>query len=110
MYEYSAKVLKVVDGDTFDLLISVGFGIKVKHRVRLLGVDAFETKHIRNNTDEEVLLGQELKQELVKILEGKMVLIHTVKDRGDKYGRYLVDMYCDDLYINNFVKGSGMAE
>jgi endonuclease YncB( thermonuclease family) len=75
-----------------------------------VGVDAYETRHIRGNSDEQVLLGLELKEELVKLLEGKNVLIHTVKDRGDKYGRYLVDMYCDDLYINNFVKGSGMAE
>lgn len=110
LYEYRADVLKVIDGDTMDLQISVGFGIYVQHRCRLLGVDAYETKPIRHNTDEQVELGKKLKEQMKEMLEGKSVLIHTVKDRGDKYGRYLVDMYLDDLYINNYVKGSGMAE
>jgi endonuclease YncB( thermonuclease family) len=109
LYEYKATVLKVVDGDTYDLLIQCGFNITIQHRVRLLNVDAFETKPIRGNTDEQVELGKKIKGIMESLLTGKDVLIHTVKDRGDKYGRYLVDMYFDDLYINNYVKESGMA-
>jgi endonuclease YncB( thermonuclease family) len=110
MYEYRAKVIKVVDADTYELEIDLGFNITITHRVRLLGVDAFETKLIRGNTAEEVELGLKIKDIMLNMLNGKDVLIHTVKDSSDKYGRYLVDMYLDDLYINNYVKNSGMAK
>lgn len=110
MYEYQAKVIKVVDADTYELEIDLGFNITITHRVRLLGVDAFETKLIRGNTAEEVELGQKIKEIMHEMLTDKDVLIHTVKDRSDKYGRYLVDMYQGDLYVNNYVKNSGMAK
>lgn len=42
MYTYSCKVLKVVDGDTLDLEIDLGFNIRIKERVRLYGVDTPE--------------------------------------------------------------------
>jgi micrococcal nuclease len=43
MYEYKAEVLRVVDADTFDLLVDVGFSITLKERFRLNGVDAPES-------------------------------------------------------------------
>ena len=44
MYEYGAKVSKVVDGDTVDLDIDLGFGIWIKERCRLLGIDTPESR------------------------------------------------------------------
>ena len=44
MYEYKAKLVKVVDGDTVDAMIDCGFSVYRKERIRLLGIDAPETR------------------------------------------------------------------
>ena len=52
MYEYSAKILRVVDGDTLDLMISLGLDIHVKERVRLLDVNTPEKFGVSKDSDE----------------------------------------------------------
>ena len=44
MYEYRAKLIKIIDGDTIDVKIDLGFGISLKKRVRLFGINAPETR------------------------------------------------------------------
>jgi|TARA_R110002126_G_scaffold175590_1_gene324212 micrococcal nuclease len=89
------KVLKVVDGDTIDADIDLGFDISLTKRVRLAGIDTPESR----TTDlKEKALGLEVKEWLKKRLEGaKDILIKTqLPDSTEKYGRIL-----GKLYINN---------
>ena len=89
MYEYHVKkVHKVVDGDTIDVDIDLGFNVSYFQRVRLAGIDTPESR----TTDEyEKKLGLESKEWLKKHLEGATdIVIKTEKpDSSEKYGRIL---------------------
>jgi len=89
MYEYRVKqVLKVVDGDTIDVVIDLGFDVSFTSRVRLAGIDTPES---RTTDAREKILGQEVKEYLKKTLEGATdIVIRTEKaDSSEKYGRIL---------------------
>ena len=89
MYEYRVKqVLKVVDGDTIDVVIDLGFDISFTSRVRLAGIDTPES---RTTDAREKILGLEVKEYLKKALEGATdIVIRTEKvDSSEKYGRIL---------------------
>lgn len=95
MYEYFVKeVKKVVDGDTIDVVIDLGFSILFESRVRLAGIDTPESR----TTDKmEKALGLESKKYLEsKIKAAKNVVIKTEKlDSSEKYGRILGWVYLD---------------
>lgn len=95
MYEYYVKeVTKVVDGDTIDVIIDLGFSILFSSRVRLAGIDTPESR----TTDKvEKALGLESKKFLEeKIKAAKNVVIKTEKlDSSEKYGRILGWLYLD---------------
>jgi micrococcal nuclease len=89
MYEYRVKqVLKVVDGDTIDVIIDLGFDVSFTSRVRLAGIDTPES---RTTDAREKILGLEVKDYLKKALEGATdIVIRTEKaDSSEKYGRIL---------------------
>lgn len=89
MYEYRVKqILKVVDGDTIDVVIDLGFDISFTSRVRLAGIDTPES---RTTDAREKILGLEVKEYLKKALEGATdIVIRTEKaDSSEKYGRIL---------------------
>jgi len=117
MYEYKFKVTKVVDGDTVDGIIDLGFGILLKERVRVYGIDAPEIrlqKSIKNLKERklEKQRGLKAKHRLKEILdhgakEPEGLFINTFLDRKGKYGRVLGDIkyiYARDLY--NFKEGA----
>jgi len=90
LYEYNAKIVDVVDGDTFDLEVDLGFKIFHKVRVRLLGID---TPEKRGNKEKHLGL---LCTEYAKRFIGKDVVINSVKDTDintDSFGRWLVHLY-----------------
>lgn len=93
MYEYKIKeVIKIVDGDTIDVLIDLGFDITIKQRVRLYGIDAPES--ITSDAKEKKL-GIESKEYLKKwLLDKKNLIVKTIKD--DKYGRILAKITSQD--------------
>jgi micrococcal nuclease len=96
MYEYFVKeVTKVVDGDTIDVIIDLGFDIMFSSRVRLAGIDTPES---RTTDKTEKSLGLESKEYLKKNLkDAKPIVIKTEKmNSSEKYGRIL-----GWLYINN---------
>ena len=66
MYTYKAKVTRVVDGDTVDALIDLGFDTHVKKRIRLYGMDAWES---RTRNKEEKVKGLAAKARLKEILK-----------------------------------------
>lgn len=96
MYEYYVrKVENVVDGDTIDVLIDLGFDILFQSRVRLAGIDTPES---RTKDLAEKALGLESKEYLKKHLkDAKSVVIKTEKmDSSEKYGRILGWLYIND--------------
>jgi len=107
MYEYKiTEIVKIVDGDTVDLIIDLGFNILCKERIRLNRVDTPES----NSKDEkEKLLALEAKEFLSLWLTNQNDLkIKTAKD--DKYGRYLGEIYGDQhLCINDLLIEKGYA-
>lgn len=96
MYEYYVrKVENVVDGDTIDVLIDLGFDILFQSRVRLAGIDTPES---RTKDLKEKALGLESKEYLKKYLkDAKSVVIKTEKmDSSEKYGRILGWVYINE--------------
>lgn len=111
MYEYYVrKVENVVDGDTIDVLIDLGFDILFQSRVRLAGIDTPEsrTKDLKEKT-----LGLESKEYLKKALkDAKSVVIKTEKmDSSEKYGRILGWVYIngDTISLNDMMINDGYA-
>mgnify|MGYP003142168312 FL=1 len=102
MYEYACKVERVVDGDTIDVVLDLGFDILHKCRVRLYGIDTPESR--TRNLDEKArgkMAGAFLK-EAIEI--GKKVVIQTkLKDSKGKYGRVLGDVVVDGKNINQMM-------
>jgi micrococcal nuclease len=100
MYTYYTKIDKVVDGDTCDVFIDLGFSVWHKERIRLAGIDTAE-----KNTP----LGKALKEFLIKNLEGKLVKLEVSKP--DKYGRYLGKVYLNsEESINDQLIRNGLAK
>ena len=88
MYEYSCKILRVVDGDTVDVDIDLGFGVWMhKERVRLYGIDTPES---RTRDLEEKKYGLIAKEQIQAFLPvGSMQTLVTMKDKAGKFGRIL---------------------
>ena len=95
MYEYRVKkLLNVVDGDTIDVDIDLGFDISLMKRVRMAGIDTPES---RTSDKFEKTLGLEAKEYLKKhIKDAQSIVIKTeLPDSSEKYGRILGWVYVD---------------
>lgn len=91
---YGATVLNVVDGDTVDLMVDLGFKVHHKIRVRLYGVNTPES---RTKDLAEKELGLKAK-EFTKdwLTNHKWVYVNTIPDKNDKYGRILARIYSSE--------------
>lgn len=85
-YSYDALVTDVIDGDTVDCDVDLGFDVHMKMRFRLAGID---TPEIRSSNADEKAAGLKAKEYLTKLIGAKQVVVESVKDKSDKYGRYL---------------------
>ena len=111
MFEYYVKkVTKVVDGDTIDVEIDLGFDISFSSRVRLAGIDTPES---RTADKAEKALGLEAKAYLKHAIESATsVVIKTEKmDSSEKYGRILGWVYIngDTVSLNDMMINDGYA-
>jgi micrococcal nuclease len=111
MYQYFVKEVKnVVDGDTIDVIIDLGFDILFSSRVRLAGIDTPES---RTTNKAEKILGLESKDYLKKHLkDAKSVVIKTEKmNSSEKYGRILGWIYIngDTESLNDKMINDGYA-
>ena len=111
MYEYFVEEVKnVVDGDTIDVVIDLGFDILFASRVRLAGIDTPES---RTTDKAEKALGIEAKEYLKKQLkDAKSVVIRTEKmNSSEKYGRILGWVYVngESESVNNKMINDGYA-
>jgi len=84
MYEYNALVTRVVDGDTFDATVDLGFGVFKKHRFRLKDVDTPETW--RPKTEAENEHGLKATAYVIGLIENQSVILSSVKSAV--YSRY----------------------
>lgn len=114
MYQYKFKFTKVIDGDTVDGAIDLGFGVTLKERIRLYGIDAPETrlqKSIKDKKQREIekQRGLAAKIRLKELLisgsrQPEGLLIETFLDKKGKFGRILGDIkyiYARDLHNFN---------
>lgn len=91
---YGATVLKVIDGDTIELMVDLGFSVHHKIRVRLYGVNTPES---RTKDLKEKELGLKAKQFTQDWLTThKWVFVNTIPDKNDKYGRVLARIFSSD--------------
>ena len=99
MYEYGCTVTRVVDGDTIDVVLDLGFSILHKCRVRLYGIDTPESR--TRNKDEKIRgkLASKFLQDAID--NGKKVVLRSkLKDSKGKYGRVLGEIIVDSININ----------
>ena len=92
MFSYLCKLQRVVDGDTIDVNIDLGFNIWHKARVRMLGIDTPES---RTRNLEEKALGLASKARLKELLKGQKLDIECSKEKG-KFGRVLGIVFATD--------------
>tara|TARA_R100000234_G_scaffold117728_1_gene96725 strand:+ start:56 stop:448 length:393 start_codon:yes stop_codon:yes gene_type:complete len=106
MYEYSVKeIVNVVDGDTIDIIIDLGFDLTKKERVRLAGIDAPES---RTSNAEEKQFGLEAAEYLKSRLDSSSNLkVKTEKD--GKFGRMLGYLYDEKGSLNEDMVARGYA-
>lgn len=110
MYEYKAKIIKIVDGDTVDVDIDLGFGVWLHNeRVRLAGLDTPES---RTKDNVEKVFGLAAKQRLSDLLPvGSMqVLVCTEYDSKGKFGRILGDFKIGDNGLYQYVVNTMIEE
>lgn len=92
MHEYRCKVVKIIDGDTVDVDIDLGFGVWMrKQRIRMYGIDTPES---RTRDLEEKKYGLAAKEFLTGMLDDpKGIILKTHKDGKGKFGRILGEMW-----------------
>jgi micrococcal nuclease len=113
MYEYKCKILRVVDGDTVDIDIDLGFGVWLKkERVRMMGIDTPES---RTRDKEEKKFGLAAKDFVKsKMPVGSVQILKTEIDRSGedkkgKFGRILGDFLFDDERLTDMMVAEGHA-
>ena len=108
MFEYHATVLKVVDGDTIDVMVDLGMGVHRKERLRFSRINAWET---RGEHKEKGKLAKARVAELIPV--GDKILIKTQKDKKGKYGRYIAEIFILDgvisVNLNDLLLNEGHA-
>lgn len=103
MYSYRATTVRVVDGDTAVLDFDLGFYVHRIETVRLMGINAPEP-----HTDTRVA-GGAATEHLEQLILGKPLVVKTFKDRREKYGRMLADIFVDETHVNQQMIADGHA-
>ena len=102
MYEYRCKVVHIVDGDTVDVDIDLGFGVWMKkQRIRLYGIDTPES---RTRDLEEKKYGLAAKEFLTGMLDDEAgIILKTYKDKEGKFGRILGELWRTTDYADQSI-------
>ena len=104
MYSYPAQVRRVIDADSLVLDIDLGFGISLtRQKVRLKGINAPEMKTLEGR------LAKKWMEECLKAYGYEVFIISSKPPKKGKWGRWLVDIYAENLHINKALIDSGHA-
>lgn len=115
-FTYEAIVKDIHDGDTISVEFDLGFNIKFSDKIRFYGINAPELrirnenkKLVENTKGTETL---EIVKSLLKI--GDTIVVETIKDKKEKFGRYLGKIYIkngeEQIFLNEFLLEKGYAE
>ena len=104
MYKYKAKLDRVVDGDTVDALVDLGFDTWKKVRIRMMGINAPES---RTRDLEEKKLGLAAKERLVELLGDNDFILQS--HGVGKYGRCLGELFVGETNVNQTLVTEGHA-
>lgn len=107
MYDYKAKVTRVIDGDTVEALIDLGFDTWKQSTVRFHGIDAWES---RTKDDEEKAKGKAATARLTELLEAVDYKILLVSHGVGKFGRCLGELFIEGESINKKLIEEGHAK
>jgi micrococcal nuclease len=100
MYHYKAKVEKVVDGDTFDVVIDLGFKITTNQRIRMAKINTPETYNVKKES-EEYQKGMASKQFMEQRLAANNFEIELETEKTtEKYGRYIGTVWLADSTVS----------
>ncbi len=91
MFSYQAKLIEVIDGHTVDLLVDLGFGVHVKERFRLYGIDAPEMPTEAGKIAKAYL--ESILGTAIDIYVSTRKMTRKPQEKTDKYGRYLAVLY-----------------
>ena len=102
MYEYRCTVVKIIDGDTVDVDIDLGFGVWLKkERIRMFGIDTPES---RTRDLEEKKFGNAAKDFLTGMLDDEGgIILKTQKDKEGKFGRILGELWRTTNYADKSI-------
>ena len=108
MYTYLANVIRVVDGDTLVVDIDLGFDMWVRNQsIRLEGID---TPEVRTKDIKEKLAGDLAKLRVEELIGGKPVIVKTVKDKTEKFGRMFgIILNSNEVNINQTLLDERLA-
>ena len=109
MYQYKAIITKVVDGDTVDVDIDLGFEVWLRNqRIRLYGIDTPES---RTSDKVEKVFGNLAKDKILSFcpVGAKIVLQTKADDSRGKYGRILGELIVDDVNVNQYMIDNNYA-
>jgi len=109
MEKYKAKLIRIVDGDTIDAEIDVGFGVFVRKRIRLWGINAPET---RSRDKDEVKAGKDTYRRLAAILALSNGEFELITHGNGKYGRCLGEIFVKEHTesVNQVLINEGLAK
>jgi len=113
-YIYRGKLERVVDGDTIDALIDVGFDIWVKKRIRYKGIDAWESRTRDLDEKKKGLAAKERNKKLLEEVSSKPGYFRLKSYGVGKYGRVLGEIFIQDenentICVNNQLIAEGHA-
>lgn len=104
LYQYKAAITDVYDGDTVTADIDLGFNVwRREEKLRLFGINAPEVKGA------EKPRGLISRDALRDRILGKELIICTIKDRKEKFGRYLAKIYDGETLVNDWLVSAGYA-
>ena len=108
MYEYRARIVRVIDGDTVEAEVDLGFHISTRMTMRLFGINTPEIKGVSRPE------GRASRDFLIQLIDththgtGELT-IRTQKDATEKYGRLLATLLADNVNLNEALIAAGHA-
>lgn len=102
-YVYKAEITEVYDGDTCTAIVDLGMNVRIKVKLRLSGINAPEVRGA------DKLGGIKSRDYLRSLILHRDVMIKTYKDKTEKYGRWLADIWVDNIFVNESMVEAGHA-